>query len=166
MFAFLQIKWIRYNIGQINRHLQMFSNINTCHWLCLVLLLKIVSICTRIRLWNIMRMRMSFIGQVCLHIRGICYSDRSSTDNKRTIYKYTNKQCTKWQKHNIWHRQLCAGLVCEKNLLLSPYLSLLPLLARTYLNNVWDLVLKALPLSVCLFKINHFMYTPIVSCFG
>ncbi len=24
-------------------------------------------------------MRMSFIGQVCLHIRGICYSDRSST---------------------------------------------------------------------------------------
>ncbi len=31
------------------------------------------------------------------------------------------------------------------------YLSLLPLLACTYLNNAWDLVLWALPLSVCLF---------------
>ncbi len=34
------------------------------------------------------RMRMSFIGQVCLHIRGICCSDRSSTvqqnDSNRT----------------------------------------------------------------------------------
>ncbi len=34
------------------------------------------------------RIRMSFIGQVCLHIRGICYSDRSSTvqqnDSDRT----------------------------------------------------------------------------------
>ncbi len=33
-------------------------------------------------------MRMSFIGQVCLHIQGICYSDRSSTvqqnDSDRT----------------------------------------------------------------------------------
>ncbi len=46
------------------------------------------------------RIRMSFIGQVCLHIRGICYSDKApqcnrmtatgqDTDNKRTIYKYT-----------------------------------------------------------------------------
>ncbi len=43
------------------------------------------------------------IGQVCLHIRGICYSDKApqcnrmtatgqDTDNKRTIYKYTNRQ--------------------------------------------------------------------------
>ncbi len=31
------------------------------------------------------------------------------------------------------------------------------------LNNAWDLVLRALPLSVCLFKINRFMYSPIVS---
>ncbi len=46
------------------------------------------------------------------------------------------------------------------------YLSLLPLLARTYLNNVWDLVLQALPRSVCLFKVNRFMYSPIVSRFG
>ncbi len=29
------------------------------------------------------------------------------TDNKRTIEKYTNRQCTKWQKHNIQYRQLC-----------------------------------------------------------
>ncbi len=27
----------------------------------------------------IIRIRMSFIGQLCLHIQGICYSDRSST---------------------------------------------------------------------------------------
>ncbi len=40
------------------------------------------------------------------------------------------------------------------------YLSLLPLLACTYLNNAWDLVLRALPLSVCLVKINRFMYSP------
>ncbi len=44
------------------------------------------------------RIRMSFIGQVCLYIRGICYSDKApqcnrmtatgqDTDNKRTIYK-------------------------------------------------------------------------------
>ncbi len=31
------------------------------------------------------------------------------------------------------------------------------LLACTYLNNAWDLVLLALPLSVCLFEINRFM---------
>ncbi len=49
---------------------------------------------------------------------------------------------------------------------LSLYLSLLPLLACIYLNNAWDLVLWALPLSVCLFKINRFMYSPIVSRFG
>ncbi len=54
----------------------------------------------------------------------------------------------------------------KKKKLISLYLSLLPLLARTYLNNAWDLVLLALPLSVCLFKMNRFMYSPIVSCFG
>ncbi len=46
------------------------------------------------------------------------------------------------------------------------YLSLLPLLACTYLNNARDLVLWALPLSFCLYKINRFMYSPIVSRFG
>ncbi len=45
-------------------------------------------------------------------------------------------------------------------------LSLLHLLACTYLNNAWDLVLRALPLSVCLFKIIRFMYSTIVSRFG
>ncbi len=39
------------------------------------------------------------------------------------------------------------------------HLSLLLLLACTYLNNAWDLVLWALPLYVCLFKINRFMYS-------
>ncbi len=42
----------------------------------------------------------------------------------------------------------------------------LPLQACTYLNNAWDLVLRVLPLSVCLFKMNRFMYSPIVSRFG
>ncbi len=50
-----------------------------------------------------------------------------------------------------------------QNLHLSLYLSLLPLLACTYLNNAWDLVLLALPLYVCLFKMNRFMYSPIVA---
>ncbi len=53
-----------------------------------------------------------------------------------------------------------------QNLHLSLYLSLLPLLACTYLNNAWDLVLLALPLYVFRFKIDHFMYSPIVSRFG
>ncbi len=53
-----------------------------------------------------------------------------------------------------------------QNLHLSLYLYLLPLLACTYLNNAWDLVLLPLPLYVCLFKINRFMYSPIVSRFG
>ncbi len=44
-------------------------------------------------------MRMSFIGQVCLHMR-IFYSDRSSTvqqnDSDRTTKEqYTHRQCTK-----------------------------------------------------------------------
>ncbi len=54
--------------------------------------------------------------------------------------------------------------IIKKNL--SLYLSLLLLLACTYLNNVWDFVLRAHPLSVCLFKINRFMYSPIVIRFG
>ncbi len=40
------------------------------------------------------------------------------------------------------------------------------LLACIYLNNAWDLVLRALPLPACLSKMNRFMYSPIVSRFG
>ncbi len=51
-------------------------------------------------LFYFMTMRMSFIGQVCLHIQGICYSDRSSTvqqkDSNRT--RYTNIQIGNVQK--------------------------------------------------------------------
>ncbi len=66
------------------------------------------------------RIRMSFIGQVCLHIRGICYSDKApqcnrmtatgqDTDNKRTIYKYTNIQIGNVQnsKNTMQYRQSC-----------------------------------------------------------
>ncbi len=52
----------------------------------------------------------------------------------------------------------------KKNIYL--YHSLLLLLACTYLNNAWDLVLRALPLSDYLFKMKRFMYSTIVSCFG
>ncbi len=47
----------------------------------------VVCMCEYIRI----RIRMSFNGQVCLHIRGICYSDRSSTvqqnDSNRTGHR-------------------------------------------------------------------------------
>ncbi len=39
-------------------------------------------------------------------------------------------------------------------------------LACTYLNKAWNWVLRAVPLSVCLFKMNRLMYSPVVSCFG
>ncbi len=52
-----------------------------------------------------------------------------------------------------------------KKIHISLYLFLLPLLACTYLKNARDLVLWALPLSVS-FKMNRFMYSPIVSHFG
>ncbi len=53
----------------------------------------------------------------------------------------------------------------KKKSFLSLYV-FLPLLACTYLNNVWGLVLRTLPLSDCLFKMNRFMFSPIVSRFG
>ncbi len=69
--------------------------------------------------------------------------------------------------NSTWlHKKKKKILSLFQNLHLSLYLSLLPLLACTYLNNAWDLVLLELPLYVCLFKINRFMYSPIVSRFG
>ncbi len=69
--------------------------------------------------------------------------------------------------NSTWlHKKKKFELSRFQNLHLSLYLSLLPLLACTYLNNAWDLVLGALPLFVCLFKINRVMYSPIVSRFG
>ncbi len=68
--------------------------------------------------------------------------------------------------NSTWLYKKKKKLSLFQNLHLSLYLSLLPLLACTYLNNAWDLVLLALPLYVCLFKINRFMYSPIVSRFG
>ncbi len=51
--------------------------------------------------WIIVSIRMSFIGQVCLHIRGIFYSDISfivqQNDNDRTGHRQ--------QKNNIQKRQ-------------------------------------------------------------
>ncbi len=41
--------------------------------------------------------RMSFIGQVCLHIQGICYSDRSSTVQQNDSDRTGHRQ----QKNNI-----------------------------------------------------------------
>ncbi len=45
------------------------------------------------------RIRMSFIGQVCLHIRGICYSDKAPQCNRMTATGRT--QTTKEQYTNI-----------------------------------------------------------------
>ncbi len=64
--------------------------------------------------------------------------------------------------NSTWKKKKKKNLSLFQNL----HLSLLPLLACIYLNNAWDLVLLALPLSVCLFKINRFMYSRIVSRFG
>ncbi len=41
--------------------------------------------------------RMSFVGQVCVHIRGICYSDRSSTVQQNDSDRTGHRQ----QKNNI-----------------------------------------------------------------
>ncbi len=71
-----------------------------------------------------------------------------------------------WKLISFGTTWLNPKLVLKKKKKLSLYLSLLPLLACTYLNNLWDLVLRALPLSDCLFKMNRFMYSPIVSRFG
>ncbi len=65
---------------------------------------------------------------------------------------------TTWLHHKLKKK--------KKTLNLYLYFCLLPLLACTSLNNAWDLVLRALFLSVCLFKMNRFMYSPIVSRFG
>ncbi len=66
---------------------------------------------------------------------------------------------------SIFKQQLKTHLF--RHYLTSSYLYLFPLLLTcTYLNNAWDLVLRALLLSVCLFKMNRFMYSPIVSRFG
>ncbi len=52
-----------------------------------------------------------------------------------------------WKLISFGTTWLHPKLVLKKNKKLSLYLSLLPLLACTYLNNDWDLVLRALPLS-------------------
>ncbi len=67
-------------------------------------------------------------------------------------------------KTHLFQHYLTSFINLKK--IISLYLSLLPLLACTYLNNAWDLVLEALPLSVCLFKMIRFMYSPIESRFG
>ncbi len=61
------------------------------------------------------RNRMSFIGQVCLHIQGICYSYRISTvqqtDSDRTGHRQQKNNIQIWNvqngKNNIQYRQLC-----------------------------------------------------------
>ncbi len=72
-----------------------------------------------------------------------------------------------WKLISFGTTWLHPKLVPEKKKKTFPFIFLsFPLLACTYLNNDWDLVLRALPLSDCLFKMNRFMYSPIVSRFG
>ncbi len=68
-------------------------------------------------------------------------------------------------KTHLFQHYLTSSLIKQIKELSSLYLFLL-LLACTYLNNAWDLVLRALLLYVCLSKMNRFMYSPIVSRFG
>ncbi len=70
------------------------------------------------------RIRISFIGQVGLHIQGICYSDRSSTvqqnDSNRTGHRQqkNNIQIGNVQnsKNTIYNTDnyVCTGLTCKK----------------------------------------------------
>ncbi len=69
-------------------------------------------------------------------------------------------------KTHLFQHYLTSSLKKKLSLFQNLHLSLHLLLACTYLNNAWDLVLQALALSVFLFKINRFMYSPIVSRFG
>ncbi len=47
------------------------------------------------------RMSMSFIGQVCLHTRGICYSDISSTVQQNDSNRTGHTQVLKAQQQTI-----------------------------------------------------------------
>jgi len=100
------------------------------------------------------------IAQVCLRLNTI----KGHSNTCSFITQHNATDVASFQGACNWHTELELSLF--QNLHLSLYLSLLPLLACTYLNNAWDLVLLALPLYVCLFKINRFMYSPIVSRFG
>ncbi len=92
---------------------------------------------------------------------------RKRCGRKKCTSNRDNRTLERIVKQNWLHKfflKIYIYFTFFQNLHLS--LSLLPLLACTYLNNAWDLVLLALPLYVCLFKINCFMYSPIVSRFG
>ncbi len=71
-------------------------------------------------------------------------------------------------KTHLFRHYLTSSLTLKKSsfsLSFSHSLASLYLLEQC-LNNAWDLVLWALPLFVCFFKMNRFMYSPIVSRFG
>ncbi len=69
------------------------------------------------------RIRMSFIGQVCLHIRGICYSDKAPQCNRMTATGQdtdNKEQYTNIQIGNVLAKTLCntdnhvcPGLTCK-----------------------------------------------------
>ncbi len=89
-----------------------------------------------------------------------CWNDLPTlirTAGSLTIFK-------QWLKTHLFQLYLTSSKKKKKRCL-SLYLLLL-LLACTYMNNAWDLVLWALPLSVWLFKMNRFVYSPIVIRFG
>ncbi len=60
------------------------------------------------------RIRMSFIGLVCLHIRWICDSDRSSTDSNSNMTQTTKVQYTNIQMYKMAKTQYTIQTVmCE-----------------------------------------------------
>ncbi len=80
--------------------------------------------------------------------------------NKRTLNlepSHPHPEC--WIPVNLQATTENSSLSTLFDLIIFLCLTLLPLLACTYLNNAWDLVLRALPLSVCLFKMNRFVFS-------
>ncbi len=65
----------------------------------------------RWKIYIYVRMRMSFIGQVCLHIQGISYSDRSSTVQQNDSNSTGHRQ----QENNIHigNVQNCKNTICN-----------------------------------------------------
>ncbi len=101
------------------------------------------------------------------HIAKTARSCRFALHNIRKIRPFLTEHAAQLlvQALVISRLDYCNALLNWKIIKIYLY-SFLPLLACTYLNNAWDLVLQVLPLSVCLFKINRFMNSPIESRFG
>ncbi len=83
-------------------HMLLMLQILDIHFLFKKHTFSLMVICTSQRMIRriIIRIRMSFIVQVCSHIRGFCYSDKSSTVQQNDSNRTGHRQ----QKNNIQMR--------------------------------------------------------------